>query len=84
MRSQGKNDNEIISFLGLKSKKPFRMDRKYLKSLFGFVTSRKSDQGWINYGLRYGYRTLKPEKPERKTTRSLGEFIKTKRNNQIR
>ena len=81
MRSQGKNDNKIIRFLGLRWKKPFRTDRKYLRSLFEFVTSRKSDQGWMNDVLEYGYRKTRQEKHVRKTTRSLNEFIKTKKNN---
>ena len=79
MRSQGKSDNEIIRFLGLRRKTAFRMNRKYLRSLFGFVTSRKSDQEWTNKALGYGYRKVKPEEAPGKTTRSLNEFIKTKK-----
>lgn len=40
MRDEGKTDQEIIQFLGLKHKMPFEMDLEYLKSLFAFVTSR--------------------------------------------
>ncbi len=46
MRSQGKSDKEIITFLGLDHIVPFKMDRNYLKKLFGFVTSRKTNQDW--------------------------------------
>ncbi|MBI5036719.1 HNH endonuclease [Candidatus Micrarchaeota archaeon] len=40
-RDEGKTDDEIICFLGLECRVPFKMDRLYLYSLFGFVTSRK-------------------------------------------
>lgn len=42
MRDQGKTDEEIIRFLGLKNKVPFKMDLEYLKVLYGFVTSKSS------------------------------------------
>lgn len=42
MRDQGKTDKEIIEFLGLKVKAPFKMDREYLSNLYGFVTERLS------------------------------------------
>lgn len=42
MRDQGKSDEEIIMFLGLKDKVPFEMDKEYLSEKFGFVTSRPS------------------------------------------
>lgn len=42
MRDEGKDDGEIIKFLGLKRRAAFRMDKKYLSKLFGFVTSRAS------------------------------------------
>ncbi len=42
MRINGKTDEEIINFLGLEEKAEFKMDRKYLKKLFGFVTSRRA------------------------------------------
>jgi len=45
MRDQGKSDEEIIKFLGLKYKVPFKMNKKYLKKLFGFVTSRSTGTG---------------------------------------
>lgn len=45
MRDQGKSDEEIILFLGLKHKMPFKMDKKYLKKLYGFVTSRPTRTG---------------------------------------
>ena len=45
MGDQEKTDDEIISFLGLKHKVPFKMDKKYLKQLYGFVTS-KSTYAW--------------------------------------
>jgi hypothetical protein len=39
---EGKSDDEIIAFLGLRKKIPFKMDKNYLEGLFGFVTSRSS------------------------------------------
>lgn len=45
MRDQEKIDKEIIQFLGLKNKVPFKMDLEYLKQLYGFVTSRSSHLG---------------------------------------
>lgn len=45
MRDKGRSDEEIIRFLGLKSKVPFQMDRKYLSKLLGFVTSRPTSDG---------------------------------------
>lgn len=55
MRSEGKGDAEIVRFLGLRSKVPFRPDREYLKKLFGFVTSWKGSWGQVEEALAYGY-----------------------------
>jgi len=41
MRDQGKSDEEIIEFLGLKKKVLWKQDFEYLKTKFGFITSRK-------------------------------------------
>ena len=58
MRDKGKNDKEIIAFLGLKKKVRFKMKRDYLKKLFGFITSRRGLQedgkrdmynSWLDY-----------------------------------
>ncbi|MEM5793243.1 MAG: HNH endonuclease [Candidatus Aenigmatarchaeota archaeon] len=62
LRSEGKTDNEIIKFLGLKQKVPFEMDRNYLKKLFGFITSRKTNQEWTQNALNYGYDLEKSKK----------------------
>ena len=58
MRDRGANDQEITWFFGLKNKTPFRMDREYLRKLFGFVTSRTSRAGdmynnWVRYHRRF-------------------------------
>lgn len=45
MRDNGKSDEEIIKFLGLKVEVPFMMDKSYLEKLFGFVTSRPTRYG---------------------------------------
>jgi hypothetical protein len=39
MRSQGKKDDEIIDYLGLKNRMPWMQDLAYLKPLFAFITS---------------------------------------------
>ncbi len=45
MRDQGKPDEEIIEFLGLKKKVMWQKDFEYLKTKFGFITSRKMNKG---------------------------------------
>jgi hypothetical protein len=55
MRSEGRNDAEIIRFLGLKEKVPFKMDREYLMNLYGFVTSWKGSWGQVEEALAFGY-----------------------------
>lgn len=62
MRSKGKSDEVIINFLGLKEKVPFKMDRVYLRKLFGFVTSRETKQNWTQKALEYGYNSYKENK----------------------
>ena len=58
LRDKGKSDNEIMEFLGLKEKAKFKMDRIYLKKLFGFITSNRGLQedgkrdmynSWLDY-----------------------------------
>lgn len=44
MRDDGKIDEEIIKFLGLKNKIPWKQDLEYLSTKFGFITSRKVDK----------------------------------------
>jgi len=39
MRGQGKSDEDIIRFLGLKGQMPWKQDLAYLKPLFAFATS---------------------------------------------
>jgi hypothetical protein len=55
LRSEGKSDKEIILRLGLRGKVPFRLNRKYLSALFGFVTSWKGSYGECEEALAYGY-----------------------------
>jgi len=45
MRDHGKSDEEIIEFLGLKKKVLWQQDFEYLKTKFGFITSRKMNKG---------------------------------------
>lgn len=61
LRAEGKSDEEIIKFLGLKKRVPFKMDKEYLKNLFGFITSGKTPQEWTQKALEYGYRKAKEE-----------------------
>jgi len=44
MRDEGRLDEEIIKFLGLKNKVPWKQDLDYLASKFGFITSKKINQ----------------------------------------
>ncbi|MEM0049563.1 MAG: HNH endonuclease [Candidatus Bathyarchaeia archaeon] len=57
MRDGGKSDEEIIRFLGLKHKMPFKMDKEYLKQLYGFVTSRSTRTGNDMYDRWKTYHT---------------------------
>lgn len=75
MRAEGKNDEEIIKFLGLQEKVPFKMNKKYLEKLFGFLTSRKSRQGWTQKALEYGYQNVKEQKVKtQKSAKPLSEY----------
>ncbi len=54
MRDKGAADGEIITFLGLLEKVPFKMDRFYLRKLYGFVSSRPPRERdmywrWLEY-----------------------------------
>ena len=44
MRDEGKPDDEIVEFLGLKKKVPWEQDLNYLSTKFGFISSRKLDK----------------------------------------
>lgn len=51
MRSQGKSDDEIIDYLGLKNRVPWIPDLEYLKPLYAFITSapeRKSSKRYLS------------------------------------
>lgn len=73
MRAERKSDEKIIAHLGLNEKVPFKMNKNYLKELFGFVTSRKAEQDWTQKSLEYGYKLqiIKEEKPNQ----SLSKFF---------
>ena len=78
MRDKGSTDVEIITFLGLKNKVHFKMDRGYLKKLFGFVTSRTGGAGdMYNNWLRYHQRFLSNSGKNmvNKPISSLNQFI---------
>jgi len=54
MRDEGASDTEIIKVLELQYKVKFKMDRDYLRNLFGFITSRRTNQNdmydkWLRY-----------------------------------
>lgn len=44
MRDDGKSDEEIIEFLGLKKPIMWKQDMKYLSQLYGFISSRKMNK----------------------------------------
>lgn len=79
MRDKGAVDEEIIRQLGLKNRAPFKMDREYLRKLFGFVTSRTGSAGdMYNNWLRYHQRFLnKPNaNASNRKPSTLSKFIK--------
>lgn len=45
MRDKGKTDLEIMEYLGLRTRMPFKMDKPYLRKLFALVTSRPTRTG---------------------------------------
>jgi len=55
MRTQGRDDADIIRFLGLEEKTPFKMNRTYLEKLYGFVTAWKGSFGQVEEALAFGY-----------------------------
>ena len=61
MRTEGKNDGEIIAFIGLKGKMPFKQERAYLERLYGFVTSRPSKTPGDMYNHWLEYQKKNPE-----------------------
>ena len=73
MRAEGMSDEKIIAHLGLNEKVTFKMNKNYLKELFGFVTARKAEQDWTQKSLEYGYnmQISKEEKPNQ----SLSKFF---------
>ncbi len=76
MRGKGSGDTNIIAFLGLGKTASFRMDRKYLSGLFGFVSSRKPEQEWTRNALEYGYRMSRITRQLLEhENRKLNEFI---------
>ncbi len=80
MRDKCSTDAEIINFLGLKNKVPFKMDREYLRKLFGFVTSRNSRAGdMYNKWLEWHKRNMKwrssNEQSPRKQNDNLRRYV---------
>ena len=66
MRDESSNDVEIIRVLELKEKVPFKMDLRYLKRLFGFVSSRQPiEKDMYYHWLNYHKRELKNENKQR-------------------
>lgn len=63
LRDSGKSDEEIKSLLGFAEQVPFEMDREYLRPLFAFVTSRRTeldDDGYDRW-KDYHERMLRPK-----------------------
>lgn len=70
MRDEGALDNEIIQVLKLQNKKKFKMNKTYLRKLFGFVTSRRPNEendmysNWLRYhrkGMKKKLAEIKPQ-----------------------
>ena len=51
MRDEGKPDEEVIKFLGLKNMVPWKQDLDYLASKFGFISSRKMSKSGLGVTL---------------------------------
>jgi len=70
MRDNEKTDSEIIDFLGLKEKVPFKMEREYLSKLYGFVTERLSKDlsGMYNHWKVYHKQELRKQGSESNKT----------------
>ena len=70
MRDNEKTDSEIIDFLGLKKKVPFKMEREYLSKLYGFVTERLSKDlsGMYNHWKVYHKQELRKQGSESNKT----------------
>ena len=51
MRDEGKSDDEIIQYLGLENKVPWREDLDYLSLKFGFITSRPMNKSRLSVTL---------------------------------
>ena len=51
MRDEGKSDEEIIKFLGLKNMVLWKQDLDYLASKFGFISSRKMNKPGLGITL---------------------------------
>ena len=55
MRDESASDTDIIRVLELQDKAKFKMNNEYLKKLFGFITSRRTNQKndmydkWLQY-----------------------------------
>lgn len=58
MRERGAHDKEIVSFLGLQEKAPFKMDRNYLSKLFAFISSRPPKRRAPAF--EHGHSSVKP------------------------
>jgi len=70
MRDNEKTDTEIIDFLGLKERVPFKMEREYLSKLYGFVTERLSKDlsGMYNHWKVYHKQELRKQGSESNKT----------------
>lgn len=80
MRDKESTDADIITFLCLKNKVPFKMDREYLRKLFGFVTSRTSRAGdmynkWLDWHKRSMRWRSSNEQSPRKQNDNLRRYV---------
>lgn len=69
--------HKLLQSSGLKKKVQFKQDRKYLRPLIGFATSRKATDSKANIALEYQYKNGKTQLIAKKTDgkqRSLSEF----------
>ncbi len=61
LRAMDKDDDFIIKKLGLANKVEFKQDIIYLKSLYGFISSRRSKEEMIRKSLDYTYQSYREQ-----------------------
>mgnify|MGYP001564104577 CR=1 FL=1 len=77
MRDKGTSDDEIIALLCLKVMMPFKIDRNYLRRLYVFVSSRRSqsDSDMYEKWLEYHNRNLRGKSFQKENAMKLQQWF---------